>query len=455
MLAVARGRWAFLLFCQWVPALPLALVTPVLACGVRDSELIVAPSGNKPPVLSQSVIDAIDARPVGGASLTTGTNGGGTYAQAQAAGTIYLVSTLDDLKKRASGDAPAVVLVTEGQYVGAGEARIVQGCTQTCDATDPVAQATLESSSCPTGATLFDLAITTDTLRVGPNKTIIGLGGGARLMDVSVALDGSSNIILRNLSVESVSSGVAAVSDGISLDPADHVWLDHLTLRDISRTGVNIVSTWDQENSQALVDESGYITISDVDFDGFVSGSCSQRSERILTTNRNPAITVTGSLFEGTRIRSPSVFGPGTWMHLYNNLWNNIDGRGLELSCGAAVIAEGNVFQLAHNAIYNSDSGLTTWQFCAPRYYGSLYAPMGTGGIEDNLLDSNSTIGLGGQPATGGGVALPRSLGKTNVELTVPVALGTQTETYRVTLAADPSAVAAQVQTSVGVGKLF
>jgi pectate lyase len=449
MTPIARRRWAR-------SAIALSLLGWLASgCSVRDSDLIVAPPGPTPPVLSQAVIDAIDARPVGGASLTTGTSGGGTHAQAAAAGAIYVVSTLADLKNRVSGDAPAVILVAAGRYVGAGQPRTLQVCTQACAATDPVPQGTLEASSCPTGAALSDLTITTDTLRVGSNKTIIGLDAGARLVDVSVVLDGSSNVILRNLSVEGVSSGVVPVNDGISLDPADHVWLDHLTLTDISSASVYVVSTWDQDNAQAIVDESGYVTISNVVFDSFVRGSCSQRSERVLTTNRNPAITVTGSLFEGARIRAPAAFGPGTWMHLYNNLWNDIDGRGLELSCGAAVLAEGNVFQSAHNGLYNSDTGVPTWQFCATGYYGSLYAPLGTGGPESNLVDANSSMNLGGQPTTGTGLALPVSVGGTDVELTVPVASGTKTETYRVTLSADPSTVAADVQAHAGMGRLF
>lgn len=432
----------------------LAAALPALGCGVQDSDLIVAP-GNKPPVLTQAQIDAIDARPIGGASLTTGTSGGGTYAQAAAANAIYAVDTLSDLKKRASGDAPAVVLVAAGQYAGAAEPRTVQACTQTCAASDPVGEGTLEASSCPTDATIFDVSVATDTLRVGSNKTIIGLAGGARLMNMTVVLDGSSNVILRNLSVESVATGVAPVDDGMSLDPANHVWLDHLTFRDISNSGLRVVSTWDQDNAQALVDEAGYITISNVHFDGFVSASCSQRSERMFTTNRNPAITVTGSLFEGARIRSPAVFGPGTWMHLYNNLWSDVDGRGLELSCGAAVIAEGNVFQSAHNGLYNSDTGPPTWMFCATGYYGTLYAPIGMGGAEENLIDASSSMNLGGQPTTGAGLALPTSTGGTDFEVSVPVATGMKTETYRVTLAADPSTVAAAVQANAGIGKLF
>lgn len=139
------------------------------------------------------------------------------------------------------------------------------------------------------------------------------------------------------------------VSNGISLAPADHVWLDHLTLRDISRGSVSIVSTWDQEHAQALVQEAGYVTLSNVLFDGFVSGSCSQRSESVLTTNRTPALTVTRSWFSGARIRTPNLFGPGTWTHLFNNLWTDVDGRGLAVSCGAAALAQGNVFRTTHN----------------------------------------------------------------------------------------------------------
>ena len=455
MIALAHSRGASLAFHHWVPALAVAH-SMLTGCGIRDSDLIVAPaSDGEPLALSQPIIDAIDARPIGGASLTTGTSGGGSYAQARAARTIYQVATLSDLKKRVSGDTPAVVLVAEGQYTGAGEMRTLQVCTEACAATDPVAEQTLEASSCHADSKLFDLAITTDTLRVGSNKTIIGLGRGAQLIDISVVLDGSSNLILRNLSIENVSSGVVPVSDGLSLDPADHVWLDHLTFRDVSSAAINIVSKWDQDNAQSVLTESGYITLSNVHLDGFVSGSCGQRSERMLTTNRTPALTVTGSWFEGARIRSPSAFGPGTWMHLFNNFWSNIDGRGLELSCGAAVIAEGNTLQSAHNGLYNSDTGAPSWQFCSAGYYGTLYAPIGKGGAEENLLDASSSMNLGGQPTTGSGLTLPISMGGSDVKLTVPVVSGTSTETYQVTLIADPATVAARVQANAGVGKRF
>ena len=142
-------------------------------------------------------------------------------------------------------------------------------------------------------------------------------------------------------------------------------------------------------------------------------------------------------------------------MHLFNNFWSNIDGRGLELSCGAAVIAEGNTLQSAHNGLYNSDTGAPSWQFCSAGYYGTLYAPIGKGGAEENLLDASSSMNLGGQPTTGSGLTLPISMGGSDVKLTVPVVSGTSTETYQVTLIADPATVAARVQANAGVGKRF
>ncbi len=379
-------------------------LSSLVGCAERDSDLIVATTDGATMVtLPQAVIDAIDERPIGGASLTSGTTGGGNYSDAQAAGALFVVNTLADLKARVSGDAPAVIAIEAGIYTGAGTERTVQACQQACEVDDPIAEQTVPVANCTNGETLFDVTLNSDVLRVGSNKTIIGLDAGAHLVNVSVTLDGSSNVILRNLALESLDSDLALVDDGLSLDPSDHVWLDHLSTRDISNATLPIVSTWDQDQNQALVDESGYITISNVQFDGFVESSCSQRSELVLTTNRNPAVTILRSWFTHARIRVPNLFGPGTWAHLYNNLWTDIDGRGLAVSCGAIAIAQGNVFQSAHNALYNSDSGPPDWQFCAAGFFGILYAPTGSAGAETNSLDAVSSMNLGGQPATGAG----------------------------------------------------
>lgn len=440
--------------------LPLLALPALSGCSERDSDLIVAakapstePDPATPVELPQAVRDAIDERPLGGASLASGTTGGGTYSSARAGGALFRVSSLEQLKARVSGDAPAIVVVEAGRYVGAGIERTARACHQTCDADDPNTEQTTPEARCTNGEELFDVTLDSDELRVGSNKTIIGLDGGAELVNVSVSLDGSANVILRNLSIEDVDREVAAGNDGISLGAAHHVWLDHLTLREIARTALLIVSTWDQDQDQAIVDESGYVTITNVDFDGTLTSACSQRSETVLTTNRNPAITIAHCWFHGARIRVPNLFGPGTWAHLYNNLWTDIDGRGLAVSCGAAGIAQGNVFQSSHNGLYNSDSGLPDWQFCATGFFGTLYAPEEDAGAEANLLDAASSQNLGGQPTSGEGLTPPRLLAEQDYELTVPI--GASTQSYRVTLADDPSTVADTVPMTAGVGRLF
>ena len=432
----------------------------LVGCSERDSYLIAAASKTEPEptetiVLSQAVQDAIDERPIGGASLTSGTTGGGTYAEARAAKALFRVATLSELELRVSGDEPAVVVIEAGAYVGSGAERSVSACLQDCAADDPIERQTLAAASCTNGEALMDVVVTSDTLRIGSNKTIIGLDAGARLVNVSVSLDGSSNVIVRNVGVERLDSEVPTNSDGFSLRAAHHVWLDHVSLSDISHAALSIISSWDQDQDQAIVEEAGYVTISNADFDGFLDKSCSQRSESVLTTNRSPAITITRSWFHDARIRVPNLFGPGTWAHLFNNLWDDIDGRGLAVSCGAAAIAQGNVFQEAHNGIYNSDSGLSDWQFCATGFYGVLYAPSVAGGAEANLLDATSSQNLGGQPVTGEGLALPTSLGGSEYELTVPVESGTSTQTYRVMLAAEPAALASELPKTAGTGHLF
>lgn len=430
-------------------------------CTERDSDLIVAVvrEPTSPPsellVLPRNVQAVIDERPTGGASLTSGTTGGGTYTDSQANKTLFRVSSLEDLKLRASGDAPAVVVLDAGTYTGSGDARSVQACLRACEADDPNAERTAPAAQCTNGESLFDVDLRSDVVRVGSNKTVIGLDEGARLVDVSVSLDGSSNVILRNIAIENLDTDVSTRSDGISLAPAHHVWIDHVTLSNISHTALPIVSTWDQDQDQAVVDESGYVTITNSDFDGFLGSACSQRSELVLTTNRNPAITIARSWFRRARIRVPNLFGPGTWAHLYNNLWSDIDGRGLAVSCGAVAIAQGNVLEAAHNGLYNSDSGLPDWQFCAVGYFGALYAPTDAADAETNLLDSASTQDLGDAAPPDSATTTPRRLDGSEYELTVPVESGTRTETYRVTLASDPALLADDIPMTAGVGRLF
>ena len=69
----------------------------------------------------------------------------------------------------------------------------------------------------------------TAAIRTTSNKTIIGLGTNATVIG-SFGLYGVSNIIIQNLTIANLPN--VGESDGITIKPAYHVWVDHCTFYD-------------------------------------------------------------------------------------------------------------------------------------------------------------------------------------------------------------------------------
>ncbi|MGC4089640.1 MAG: hypothetical protein QM756_17480 [Polyangiaceae bacterium] len=401
------------------------------------------------------VVAVVDERPIGGASLHGGTTGGGTYAAASSAGRLLVVDTVDALRAAVSGDEPTVVLLSEGSYAFSATATDVSVCTQACTPSTPLASQTVPAGSCDDGATLFSVKDTHETLRIGKNKTLIGLGKGATLSNVSLSLSGSSNIILRNLFVVDLLQDVKGTGDAVLVWPGDHIWIDHCTFRNIGRAYLNIVSSYTDDGSQTVTAESGYMTLTHNEFDGKVDGACGQRSSFVVGTSRNPGLTFAHNWFHGARARTSYLFGPGSWAHFFNNYYSDIDGSGASVACGASALLQGNVFESSIGALYNGDEGAPTWKFCATGKYGQQYAPMGGTSDQDNLVDAASSLNLHGQPTDGAALVRPIALGSHRYTISAPASLTASAATYEVTLAAATNTVAADVKASAGAGRLF
>jgi pectate lyase len=71
---------------------------------------------------------------------------------------------------------------------------------------------------------------------VRANKTIVGLGTDARLQGGGLYLFNSSNIIIRNITIEGSTDDNIGITSG-----ANHVWVDHCTFLDSADGGVDIV----------------------------------------------------------------------------------------------------------------------------------------------------------------------------------------------------------------------
>jgi pectate lyase len=404
--------------------------------------------------VTPAVATAIDERPIGGASLNGGTTGGGTYAESLALGRLHYVDSVDELRALIRSEDPAVLLIAEGTYTFATTPKAVSVCDQACEPATPLAQQIAIAAYCNNGETRYEISDTHEFLRFGSHKTLIGLGKGAVFQNAMISLSNVSNIIIRNLTIENVGSNVNGLGYGINLWPGDHVWVDRTTFRNIGKGYFNIMSSLDGTTGQTIV-ETGYITITRCHFDGKVDGVCTQRSPSTLGTNQNPAVTLAYNWFHGSSRYNAFLFGPSTWGHAFNNLWTNIDRQGLGVACGSTGLLQGNVFESTTSAIFNSDSGAGSYPFCAAGNFGKLYAPMSTGTDEDNVVDGNSTLALGGQPTDGTGLVKPIRRTSHTFSLTTPTKGGTSTETYEATLIADPSTVAARVKAEAGAGTLF
>ncbi|GIM89549.1 pectinesterase family protein [Paractinoplanes toevensis] len=86
-----------------------------------------------------------------------------------------------------------------------------------------------------------------DMIRVGSDKTITGEGAGAELVGGGLFLDGTHNVIIRNLTIRDSYipgdfDGKTADNDndGIRLDTADHVWIDHTLIERVGDGGIDI-----------------------------------------------------------------------------------------------------------------------------------------------------------------------------------------------------------------------
>ncbi len=177
-------------------------------------------------------------------------------------------------------------------------------------------------------------------LAVGSNKTLIGEGNDATLRGKGlVVAHGSGNVVIRNLTIERINPGVVFAGDGITLDGADRVWIDHNRFNRIGRQ--MIVTGWGRASN---------VTISWNDFDGSneYSPYCNGRHYwNLLLVGDGDTIT-----FANNRVRHFSGRGPHaggsqghpSLLHLLNNHFEDGSWHALDPADPVRALVEGNHF---------------------------------------------------------------------------------------------------------------
>ncbi|CAL9421763.1 Pectate trisaccharide-lyase [Nocardiopsis dassonvillei] len=157
---------------------------------------------------------------------------------------------------------------------------------------------------------------------IGSDKTLVAAPGeDAGLTGGRLVVDGSANVIVRGLDLDTDGTAVAVRG-------AHHVWIHGNTLRDGG--GDPLVT---------VTDGADLVTVSRNHFrDADAALSIGGKEEEPGALR----VSVHHNLFDGTDTRSPRVRGGE--VHVFNNLYRGDAEYGVESGHGAAVLVEGNYF---------------------------------------------------------------------------------------------------------------
>lgn len=165
--------------------------------------------------------------------------------------------------------------------------------------------------------------------------------------------NGVKNIIIQNIHVTSINPQFVWGGDGLTIDGADKIWIDHVKTSMIGRQHIVL-----GEGS------SGKVTISNSEIDGTTSWSAQCNAYHywaVLFLGSNDQVTFKNNFIHNTSGRSPKVGGKTT-LHAVNNYWGDIDPKGhaFEIDAGAQILAEGNVMEGVTKPVSVKDGQLFT-----------------------------------------------------------------------------------------------
>jgi pectate lyase len=223
---------------------------------------------------------------VGYATLDGGTTGGGDA-------TIFVVSTLNQLRTYAGMAGPAVVRIN--------------------------------------GVIEFDASVS--QVEIASDKTILPNNLGDGLIGNGFIIKDNHNVILRDLTVKKA----LAPYDAITVQAAHNVWIDHC---DLSSDMVMPKGTYD-----GLVDithGSYNVTVSWTWFHDHFDTSLVGHTDTVNTEDSALAVTFHHNLFQRVSAGSPRArFGH---VHLFSNHYDTVDMYGIASVMGATVLVERNFF---------------------------------------------------------------------------------------------------------------
>jgi len=298
--------------------------------------------------------------PIGFAADTTG---GG-------AADPVLASTTDELLSAVKSDDPKVVVVPQGfldvRRTG-DDVTQTMACPTACpDDPSMLTYNLLPDDAPPCAVDMVPAQRDERRIKIGSNTTLVGLGRGALLFGGNLYVDGSKNVIVRNVALYGVNPGLIEAGDGITIDGGDGVWVDHATFNLISDGFID--STTSSQN----------LTFSWIKNDGTNPDACNQRHPRSNELSDTNA-TIHHSLWEHVDGRAPLATKSGARLHLFDNVVTDDVNYAVGSSCQAQVLLEESTFEHVKypTAKFPCTDGATDFGLIEAAGHGNVYGSDG------------------------------------------------------------------------------
>lgn len=206
----------------------------------------------------------------------------------------------------------------------------------------------------PPASVTYDKAGLTG-IRVGSNKSIIGVSADAGIRGRGLIVAHQKNVIMHNFRIDQINPKYIWGGDAITLYDTDLVWVDKITFSLIGRQ--HIVTGYKA---------AGRVTISNCFFDCQTKWSATCDGSHywtVLGYGTSDKVTFSGNLMKHCSGRSPRIANPSNgggdsvW-HVVNTVFDHSSGHSFDMGPGISALIEGNVFNdVAQTSLHENTPG--------------------------------------------------------------------------------------------------
>ncbi len=213
------------------------------------------------------------------------------------------------------------------------------------------------------------------TLNLKDNTTIIGLDENSGIRGGSWNIKGNKNIVIRNLTISDCynpfpaiedSDGLNALFDCISIQKSKYIWIDHCTIfstysreqieKDKYETKDRRDVKWQvYDGLLDITNTNDFVTVSWCILRNHDKTMLIGNSDKKTEDKNHQTITLHHNWYDSCKQRLPFV--RFATIHIYNNLYTNQTGTGIDRRKDCRIYSENNCFEEAARSVTPNTNG--------------------------------------------------------------------------------------------------